>query len=118
VKRLLSTDHFSVEGTLIEGWASMKSFKPKDGSGEPPVDGGGRNQDAELHGQPRSNETYVSSTDPEARLYRKGQGKEAKLCFMGHGLMENRHGLLVDACLTTADGVAALHMIEPRADRP
>jgi transposase len=130
VKRLLSTDHFSVDGTLIEAWASMKSVKPKDGSGEdpengsgkPPTGGGGHNAEADFHGQKRSNETHASTTDPEARLYRKGQGKEAKLCFMGHGLMENRHGLLVDACLTLADGhaerVAALHMIEPRADRP
>ena len=91
VKRLLSTDHFSVDGTLIEAWASMKSFKPKDGSGEPPAEGGGRNWEADFHGHKRSNETHASSTDPEARLYRKGQGKEAKLCFMGHGLMENRH---------------------------
>jgi len=122
VKRLISTDHFSVDGTLIEAWASMKSFKPRDGSDdEPPVDGG-RNAEADFHGQKRSNETHASTTDPDARLYRKGPGKEAKLCFTGHGLMENRHGLLVDACLTRADGhaerVAALHMIEPRADRP
>ncbi len=100
----------------------MKSVKPKDGSDEPPAEGGGRNAEADFHGQKRSNETHASTTDPDARLYRKGQGKEAKLCFMGHGLMENRHGLLVDACLTLADGhaerVAALHMIEPRADRP
>jgi transposase len=122
VKRLLSTDHFSVDGTLIEAWASMKSFKPKVGSDDPPADGGGRNREADFHGARRSNETHASTTDPEARLYRKGQGKEAKLCFLGHALMENRHGLLVDACLTQADGhaerVAALHMIEPRADRP
>ncbi len=122
VKRLLSTDHFSVDGTLIEAWASMKSFKPKDGSDEPPADGGGRNREADFHGQKRSNDTHASTTDPEARLYRKGPGKEAKLCFMGHALMENRNGLVVDACLTPADGhaerVAALHMIEPRADRP
>ncbi|MER8931292.1 IS5 family transposase [Mesorhizobium sp. M0859] len=122
VKRLLSTDHFSVDGTLIEAWASMKGVKPKDGSGEPPAQGGGRNAEADFHGQKRSNDTHGSTTDPEARLYRKGQGKEAKLCFMGHGLMENRHGLLVDACLTLADGhaerVAALHMVEPCADRP
>lgn len=121
VKKLLSTDHFSVDGTLIEAWASIKSFKPKDGSDEPPA-GGGRNAETDFHGQKRSNETHASTTDPDARLYRKGSGKEAKLCFMGHGLMENRHGLLVDACLTPADGhaerVAALHMIEPRADRP
>lgn len=129
VKKLLSTDHFSVDGTLIEAWASMKSVKPKgsgeapkDGSGEPPAEGGGRNSEADFHGQKRSNDTHASTTDPDARLYRKGRGKETKLCFIGHGLMENRHGLLVDACLTLADGhaerVAALHMIEPRADRP
>src|SRR3954452_17568882 len=126
VKKLLSTDHFSVDGTLIEAWASMKSVKPKDGSsgghGEPPAEGGGRNAEADFHGQKRSNDTHASTTDPDARLYRQGQGKETKLCFIGHGLMENRHGLLVDACLTLAGGqaerVAALHMIEPRADRP
>jgi transposase len=123
VKKLLSSDHFSVDGSLIEAWASMKSVKPKDGSGEPPAqDGGGRNAEADFHGQKRSNDTHASTTDPDARLYRKGKGKETKLCFIGHTLMENRHGLLVDACLTLADGhaerVAALHMIEPRADRP
>ena len=84
--------------------------------------GGGRNREADFHGQKRSNETHASTTDPEARLYRKGPGKEAKLCFMGHALMENRNGLVVDACLTEANGhaerIAALHMIEPRADRP
>jgi transposase len=121
VKRLLSTDHFSVDGTLIEAWASMKSFKPKDGSNEPPDDSGGRNREADFHGEKRSNDTHASTTDPEARLYRKGAGKEAKLCFMGHALMENRNGLVVDACLTQADGhaerIAALHMIEPHADR-
>src|SRR3954463_1569313 len=121
VKKLLSMDHFSVDGTLIEAWASMKSVKPKSpDSGEPPASGG-RNAEADFHGQKRSNETHASTTDRDARLYRKGRGKETKLCFMGHGLMENRHGLLVDACLTLADGHAergALHMIEPRADRP
>lgn len=123
VRKLLSTDHFSVDGTLIEAWASMKSFKPKGGSDDTPGNGDGdRNREADFHGQKRSNKTHGSTTDPDARLYRKGRGKEAKLCFMGHGLMENRNGLLVDACLTPADGygewVAALHMIEPRADRP
>ena len=82
----------------------------------------GRNAEADFHGHKRSNATHGSTTDPDARLYRKGPGKEAKLCFIGHGLMENRAGLLVDACLTRADGhaerVAALHMIEPHADRP
>lgn len=120
VKRLLSTEHFSVDGTLIEAWASMKSFRPKDGSGEPPAPG--RNGESDFHGQKRTNDTHESTTDPDARLYRKGPGKEAKLCFMGHALMENRCGLVVDACLTQADGhaerIAALHMIEPRADRP
>jgi transposase len=122
VKRLLSTDHFSVDGTLIEAWASMKSFKPKDGSNDDPPAGGGRNAEADFHGKKRSNETHASTTDPDARLYRKGPGKEARLCFIGHGLMENRSGLLVDACLTKSDGhgerVAALHMIEPYANRP
>jgi transposase len=104
VKKLLSSEHFSVDGTLIEAWASMKSFRPKDGSDEPP--GGGRNAEADFHGRKRSNETHASTTDPDARLYRKGKGKEAKLCFIGHGLMENRSGLIVDACLTRADGHA------------
>ena len=120
VKRLLSSEHFSVDGTLIEAWASMKSFRPKDGSGEPPAPG--RNGERDFHGERRSNDTHASTTDPEARLLRKSAGREAKLCFMGHALMENRSGLIVDACLTRADGhaerVAALAMIEPRADRP
>ena len=106
VKRLLSTDHFSVDGTLIQAWASMKSFKPKDGANEPPTEGGGRNREADFHGAKRSNATHASTTDPEARLYRKGQGKEAKLCFMGHALMENRHGQVVDTRLELATGTA------------
>ena len=129
VKRLLSNDHFSVDGTLIEAWASMKSFKPKGRRKPGEQDGRAafgrrrtRNGEADFHGEKRSNDTHASTTDPDARLYRKGAGKEAKLCFIGHALMENRNGLLVDACLTQADGhaerVAALHMIEPRADRP
>jgi transposase len=121
VKKLLSSEHFSVDGTLIDAWASLKSFKPKDGSDNPPA-GGGRNAEANFHGEKRSNETHSSTTDPDARLYRKGPGMEAKLRYIGHGLMENRSGLLVDACLTPAGGhaerVAALAMIEPRADRP
>ena len=120
VKRLLSSEHFSVDGTLIEAWASLKSFRPKDGSGEPPAPG--RNGERDFHGETRSNETHASKTDPDARLLRKSAGQEAKLCFMGHALMENRSGLVVDACLTRADGhaerIAALAMIEPRADRP
>jgi transposase len=125
VKRLLSSDHFSVDGTLIEAWASMKSFKPRNvapcnDDGEPPA--GGRNVEVSFRGEKRSNQTHASTTDPDARLYKKGPGKEARLCFIGHGLMENRSGLLVDTSLTEADGhaerVAALHMIEPHADRP
>jgi hypothetical protein len=158
VAPLLSEEHFSVDGTLIQAWASMKSFQPKESAAgtEPPTggdagpgqddsasaaelptaldpgqDGGapaaetplaGRNAEIDFHGQKRSNDTHTSRTDPEARLYRKGPGKEAKLCFMGHALMENRSGLIVEACLTQADGhaerTAALAMIEPRADRP
>jgi transposase len=120
VKRLLSSEHFSVDGTLIEAWASLKSFRPKDGSGEPPAPG--KNGERDFHGETRSNETHASTTDPDARLLRKSAGQEAKLCFMGHVLMENRSGLVVDACLTRAGGhaerIAALAMIEPRADRP
>jgi transposase len=122
VKRLLSSEHFSVDGTLIEAWASMKSFKPKDPpeGGEPT--GGGRNAPADFKGEKRSNETHRSATDPDARLYRKGPGMEAKLCFIGHGLMENRSGLIVDARLTRVSGhaerLAALDMIQHRADRP
>jgi hypothetical protein len=153
VAPLLSDEHFSVDGTLIQAWASislnvqheasqMKSFQPREAAtdAEPPVgddadsgqdggasapepavgDGEGSNQDGgapaaeqpaasrnaevDFHGQKRSNETHVSRTDPQARLYRKGPGKEARLCFMGHALMENRNGLVVDACLTEADG--------------
>ena len=123
VKRLLSTDHFSVDGTLIEAWASMKSFKPKAAGGDdpPPPASGGRNVEVDFKGQKRSNETHRSTTDPEARLYRKGPGMEARLCFIGHTLMENRSGLIVDTRVTCADGhaerIAALSMIEPRADR-
>jgi transposase len=121
VKRLLSSDHFSVDGMLIEAWASMKGFRPKDGSDEPPADSG-RNAQADFRGEKRSNATHASTTDPDARLSRKGPGKAATLCFMAHALMENRSGLLVGACLTRADGhaerVAALTLIEPFADRP
>jgi transposase len=122
VTRLLSTEHFSVDGTLIEAWASMKSFKPKSDRDADAPPTGGRNADVDFRGQKRSNDTHQSTTDPEARLYRKASGMEAKLCFMGHLLMENRVGPLVGTCLTSADGhaerIAALAMIEPRADRP
>ena len=104
VNRLLSSDHFSVDGTPIEAWASMKSFRPKDDS-EPPT-GGGRNADANFRGEKRSNETHASTTDPDARLYRTAAGQESRLCFMGHALMENRNGLVVEASLTHATGTA------------
>ena len=93
----LSDEHFSVDGTLIEAWASQKSFQKKDGGDGDP---------GQFRGEQRSNETHQSKTDPEARLYRKGQGQEAKLGYLGHVLMENRHGLIVDALLTQADGTA------------
>src|SRR5437016_13620297 len=127
VRRLLSSEHFSVDGTLIEAWASMKRFKPQDtpeGGGPPDVatHRGGRNAETDFKGEKRSNATHCSTTDPDARLYRRGPGMEAKLCFIGHGLMENRCGLMVDARLTRVSGhaerLAALDMIEPRADRP
>lgn len=104
VKALLSNDHFSVDGTLIEAWASLKSFRPKDGSDGPP--GPGRNGERDFHGQKRSNDTHASTTDGEAKLYRKGDGQAAKLCYMGHALMENRHGLVVATALTQASGTA------------
>lgn len=119
VKRLLSHEHFSVDGTLIDAWASMKSFRPKDGSGEPP--GPGRNGERSFHKEKRSNETHASTSDPDARLYRKADGRESRLCFMGHVLMENRNGLAVDAVLTHATGTAereaTLAMLDRRAVR-
>jgi transposase len=118
VRELLSSEHFSVDGTLIEAWASMKSFVPKDGA-PPPEQGSGRNGERNFHGEKRSNETHVSTTDPDARLFRKGRGKEAKLCHMGHIMTENRNGLIVDARLTEATGTAeretALDMIKDNA---
>ena len=110
VKALLSDEHFSVDGTLIQAWASMKSFRPKDGSGEPPDPG--RNGERDFHGEQRTNETHASATDPEAKLFRKGRGKEAKLSFIGHALMENRHGLLVDSRVSEANGTAERDVAE------
>jgi len=104
VKRLLSSDHFSVDGTLIEAWASIKSFRRKDGGDED--QGGGRNAERNFHKEKRSNETHRSLTDPEAKLYRKGDGQPARLCYMGHVLMENRHGLAVGGVATMASGTA------------
>ena len=95
VKPLLSDEHFSVDGTLIEAWASQRSFRPKDGSGE---DG------SNFHGQARKNDTHQSTTDPDSRLYRKAAGREAKLSYMGHVTMENCHGLAVAGMLSKATG--------------
>ena len=119
VKALLSDEHFSVDGTLIEAWASMKSFRPKDGSGAPPEPG--RNGEQDFHGAKRSNQTHASTSDRDARLYRKGLGKPAQLAYLGHVLMENRHALVVDARVTLATGTAereaALDMLDARTDR-
>lgn len=113
-QKLLSDDHFTVDGTLVEAWAGHKSFKPKDSKpGRPPDDSG--NPTVDFTGQKRSNETHASTTDPEARLYRKSNGTESKLCYAGHVLMDNRHGLAVDVRLTQATGrseqEAALDMV-------
>jgi len=105
VKRLLSSEHFSVDGTLIDAWASMKSFRRKDGTDDPPS-GGGRNAERNFRNERRSNDTHVSTTDPDARLYRKSDGQPSRLCFMGHLLIENRHGLIVDVRTTHANGLA------------
>lgn len=100
--RWVSNEHFSADGTLIEAWASMKSFRPKD---EPPQGPGAGNPWQDFHGEKRSNQTHQSTTDPEAKLLRKGPGKEAKLCFAGHAVMENRTGLCVHFQVTPSVGV-------------
>ena len=104
VKGLLSAEHFSVDGTLLKAWASMKSFRPKDGSGEPPQPG--RNGEADFRRTKRSNETHASTTDKDARLFRKGDGQESRLSYLGHALTENRNGLVVAAEATLATGTA------------
>lgn len=101
---LTSDEHFSVDGTLIEAWSSHKSFRRQDGGDDYPE--GGRNGERDFSGQQRSNESHASNTDPECRLYRKGKGKPAQLCYAGHILIENRHGLVVNATVTQADGYA------------
>ena len=119
--RLISTEHFTVDGTLIEAWASLKSFRPRDeapGDRPPPDDPG--NPTVNFRGELRTNQTHASTTDPEARLMRKGAGKEAKLVFAGHALTENRHGLVVDVRVTEATGTAepeaALAMIDAQQE--
>jgi transposase len=105
VKRLLSSDHFSVDGTLIEAWASIKSFRRTDGGDNDRL-GPGRNAERDFHKETRTNETHRSTTDPDARLYKKGDGQPAKLCYMGHALMENRNGLAVAGKVSRATGTA------------
>jgi transposase len=113
VAGLLSDEHFSVDGTLIEAWASQKSFQRKDSNGN---SGDGGNDCVDFHGEQRTNQTHESKTDPDARLYKKGKGKEAKLCYAGHVIMENRNGLAVDGKITKATGTAereaALDMLD------
>jgi hypothetical protein len=104
VKHLLSAEHFSVDGTMLKAFASMKSFRTKDGSDEPPAPG--RNGEHNFRRQKRSNETHASTTDPDARLYRKSEGQESRLAYLGHALMENRNGLAVGAEATLATGTA------------
>jgi hypothetical protein len=133
VKDLISNEHFSVDGALIEAWASLKSFKPKNGgenkdpgagddaSGGTSAASKGRNAARDFHGEKRSNDTHSSTTDPDARLFKRGRGKGAQLRHMGHLQMENRNGLIIDAMLTQATGTAerdaALAMLERRSRR-
>ena len=109
----MSREHFSVDGTLIEAWASLKSFRPKH------ENGGDNNGWGEFRGEQRRNDTHESKTDREAKLMRKGNGREAKLCFAAHALMENRNGLLVDLAVSEASGTSeretALSMLDTHA---
>ena len=119
-KGLLSDEHFTVDGTLIEAWAGQKSFKPREGA-PPPSDPDAGNPSVNFRGQKRSNDTHASTTDPDAKLYKKAKGQEAKLAFLGHVLMENRNGLVVETRLTAATGTAereaALEMISAKQKR-
>jgi transposase len=118
---LMSDEHFTVDGTLIEAWAGQKSFRPKDQPAAPGDDDDPGNPTVNFHGEKRCNATHASTTDPEARLYRKSNGTEAKLCFAGHVLIENRHGLVADAVLTEAHGrserEAGLEMLNALPER-
>jgi transposase len=112
-RHLLSAEHFTADATLLEAWAGLKSFHPKDEdpADQPPPDDPG-NPTVDFHGERRSNATHQSTTDPDARVYRKGPGREAKLCYMGHVLMENRHGLVMQARVTIATGTAEVDTAE------
>ena len=124
-KKLLSDEHFTVDGTLLDAWASMKSFKPKnpDDPAGPLKNNQGRNPTVDFRGDKRTNDTHASTTDPDVRLYKKAKGQQSRLCYMGHALMENRNGLVVDAMVTvtsgTAEREAAVMMLDqiPRRSR-
>jgi transposase len=105
-KGLTSDEHFTVDGTLIEAWAGNKSYRRRHKASSKGPDDSGASSQEDFHGERRTNATHQSTTDPQAKLYRKGPGKEAKLCYLGHVLMENRNGLVVDARLTQATGTA------------
>lgn len=105
-ENLLSSEHFTVDGTLLEACAGLKSLKPRDGSAKPPEDNDPGNPTIDFKGEKRCNQTHQSTSDPEARLYRKGKGKEAKLSYMGHVVIENRNGLAVNTRVTTTTGTA------------
>jgi transposase len=118
-QHLLSDEHFTVDGTLIEAWAGQKSFKPKIDTTPLPPAGAPGNPSIDFRGERRTNATHASTTDPEARLYKKAEGQEAKLCFLGHVLMENRNGLVVQTTVTPATGTAerdaALALVDAQA---
>jgi transposase len=117
-RRLISDDHFSVDGTLLQAWASQKSVRPRDGQGPPAGGGGAKNPEVDFHGQQRRNATHASTTDPEAMLARKARGQETRLSYAGHVLMENRNGLILDLLVSQATGTAereaALVMLDRR----
>jgi transposase len=121
-QRVLSAEHFTVDGTLLEAWAGQKSFTRTDGSGRGPSDDDPSNPTVNFHGERRSNATHQSTTDPDSRLAKKGPGKEAKLAYLGEVLMENRHGLVVDACVVAATGTgereAATDLLQALPARP
>lgn len=117
-RRLISEEHFSVDGTLLQAWASQKSVRPREEQDRPSGSGGGRNSEVDFHGEKRTNQTHASTTDPEALFARKGRGQEARLSYAGHILMENRNGLILDLLVTQATGTAereaALVMLDRR----
>jgi len=121
-KKLMSRDHFSVDGTLIDASASMKSFVPKESKDNDSDSGGSRNADVDFKGQKRSNDTHASTTDPDARLFRKSAGQSSRLCMMGHIVTENRNGMIVEACVTSAgtsqEWNAGLSMLDNLSMRP